>query len=75
MAAGVNLFDVRTTGDAPVRVRLGSGAGQVILDGSRHSGVAAGRTFTPDRWGDTVDRVDVNASAGLSALTVAPTSG
>jgi len=72
MSGGVSLFDVRTTGQVPVRVRVGSGAGQVTLDGLLHSGVAAGQTFTPDRWGETVDRVDVDASAGMSAMTVAP---
>jgi len=72
MSGGVSLFDVRTTGEVPVRVRVGSGAGQVTLDGLLHSGVAAGHTFTPDRWGETVNRVDVDASAGMSAMTVAP---
>lgn len=72
MSGGVSLFDVRTTGEVPVRVRVGSGAGQVTLDGLLHSGVAAGKTFTPDHWGETLDRVDVDASAGMSAMTVAP---
>ncbi|MEV8504046.1 hypothetical protein AB0368_04330 [Actinoplanes sp. NPDC051475] len=75
MSGGVSLFDVRTAGSAPVRVRLGSGASQVVLDGRTHRGVAAGRTFTPPSWAGTTDRVDVDAVAGLSALTVAPTGG
>lgn len=72
MSGGVNLFDVRTAGQVPVRVRVGKGAGRVTLDGRSHSGVAAGQTFTPQHWGETVDRVDVDAIAGMSALTVAP---
>lgn len=75
MSGGVSLLDVRTAGSAPVRVRLGSGASQVVLDGRTHRGVAAGRTFTPPSWAGTTDRVDVDAVAGLSALTVAPTGG
>jgi hypothetical protein len=71
MSGGVSLFDVRTTGRVPVRVRVGNGAGQVTLDGRKHSGVAAGRTFTPEHWGETEDRIDVDAIAGMSALTVA----
>jgi hypothetical protein len=55
-----------------VRVRVGRGAGQVTLNGRNHAGVAAGQTFTPAAWGAAVDRVDVDAAAGLSALTVAP---
>ncbi|GAA3338227.1 hypothetical protein GCM10020358_17550 [Amorphoplanes nipponensis] len=71
MSGGVDLFDVRTAQRTPVRVRVGSGAGQVTLDGRHHAGVAAGRTFTPASWDTAVDRVDVDASAGMSALTVA----
>jgi hypothetical protein len=72
MSGGVNSFDVRTAERTPVRVRVGRGAGQVVLYGQRHAGVAAGRTFTPAAWGAAVDRVDVDAAAGMSALTVAP---
>lgn len=72
MSGGVSLFDVRTAGGVPVRVRVGAGAGQVTVDGLLHAGVAAGKTFTPAAWGDAVDRVDVDAAAGMSALTVAP---
>jgi hypothetical protein len=72
MSGGVSLFDVRTTGRTPVRVRVGRGAGQVTLNGQHHAGVAAGETFTPAAWGAAVDRVDVDAAAGMSALTVAP---
>jgi hypothetical protein len=72
MSGGVRLFDVRTVDGTPVRVRVGEGAGQVTLDGKNHAGVSAGQTFTPAAWGEAVDRVDVDATAGMSALTVAP---
>ena len=72
MSGGVSLFDVRTADGTPVRVRVGKGAGQVTLDGKNHGGVSAGQTFTPASWGEAVDRVDVDATAGMSALTVAP---
>ena len=42
MSGGVSLFDVRTTDRIPVRVRVGSGAGQVTLNGQHHGGAAAG---------------------------------
>ena len=74
MSGGANSFDVRTAGQAPVRVQVGRGAGQVVLDGRTHRGVAAGRTFTPRSWRATADRVDLSV-AGLAALTVAPTGG
>ncbi|GAA3961796.1 hypothetical protein [Actinoplanes auranticolor] len=72
MSGGVRLFDVHTAERIPVRVRVGRGAGQVTLDGQQHAGVSAGRTFTPESWAAAVDRVDVDAAAGMAALTVAP---
>jgi len=72
MSGGVNQFFVHTADEVPVRVRLGSGAGQVIVGGTSHLGVAAGALFTPDRWDETVDRIDVDAVAGMAALTIGP---
>lgn len=72
MSGGVSLWDVHTTQHVPVRVRVGSGASRVVLDGLSHDGVAAGSLFTPQQWPDAVNRIDVDAVAGLSALTVAP---
>ncbi|GAA2555764.1 hypothetical protein GCM10010435_27960 [Winogradskya consettensis] len=71
MSGGVSLLDVRTAADVPVRVRVGRGAGQVVLDGLTHSGVAAGGTFSSPSWDTAADRVDLDAVAGLAALTVA----
>ncbi|MDI6105602.1 hypothetical protein QLQ12_44185 [Actinoplanes sp. NEAU-A12] len=70
MTGGVSLFDVRTAGRVPVRVRVGGGADQVVLNGRSHSRVAAGSLFTPASWAGATDRIDVNAAAGMSALTV-----
>ena len=70
MTGGVNRFDVHTVGHVPVRVRVGSGAGRVVLDGHSHDRVAAGALFTTDEWATAVDRIDVDAVAGMSALTV-----
>ncbi|MCA2214341.1 hypothetical protein [Jidongwangia harbinensis] len=70
MAGGVRDLAVRTAGTAPVRVRLGSGAGRVVLGGRIHAGVAAGALFTPERWDDAGDRIDLDAVAGMAQLTV-----
>ncbi|GAB1640913.1 hypothetical protein [Krasilnikovia sp. MM14-A1259] len=72
MTGGVSRFDVHTAARVPVRVRLVAGAGQVVLAGRAHDGVAAGALFTVDGWEEAVDRIDVDAAAGVSALTVAP---
>ena len=54
LAGGAGRFEVHTAGPVPVRVRVGSGAGQLVLDGETHSGVAAGRAVHPGvvgrRW-------------------------
>jgi hypothetical protein len=73
LSGGVGAFDVRTAGAVPVRVRMGSGAGRVVLGGESHTGVAAGALFTPDRWADAGDRVDLDAAAGVDQLTVSAT--
>lgn len=70
---GAGTVDVRTAGAVPVRVRVGGDAGQVVLDGERHSEVAAGALFPADRWADAGDRVDLDAAAGLRQLTVSGT--
>lgn len=70
MTGGVSRFDVHTANLAPVRVRVGSGAGSVVLGGKSHSGVAPGAEFTQARWKDTVNRIDVDAVAGMAKLTV-----
>ena len=69
---GVNRLGLRTVGRVPVRVRVGGGAGRVVLNGAAHDGVAAGALFTPAGWDGAADRIDVDAVAGMAALTVAP---
>jgi len=70
MSGGANQFLLHAPGDTPVRVRLGSGAGNVSVDGSARSGVAAGTAITQPGWDQATDRYDIDAVAGVSALTV-----
>lgn len=70
LTGGAGRMDVRTAGAEPVRVRVGSGAGQVVLSGRTHSGVAAGALFTPERWDAAGNRIDLDAAAGMSLLTL-----
>jgi hypothetical protein len=69
---GVDQLGLRTADRVPVRVRVGTGAGRVVLDGATHSGVGAGAEFTSAGWDAAANRIDVDAAAGLAALTVAP---
>jgi hypothetical protein len=70
LGGGAAQFDVRLTGDAPVRVAAAGGAGSVTIDGEAHSGVAGGSVWTPDGWPAAADRYDIDATSGVSTLTV-----
>jgi hypothetical protein len=70
LGGGAAQFEVHLAGDAPVRVAAGGGAGSVTIDGTTHSGVAGGSVWTPDGWATAADRYDVDATSGVSTLTV-----
>lgn len=70
MSGGAGQFVVRLAGSAPVRVAAGGGAGQVVVDGQQHVGVSGGSVWTPAGWADAPARYDVDATAGVSTLTV-----
>jgi hypothetical protein len=71
MLAGASEFDVTAPAGVPARVRLGSGAGSVTVDGSTRTGVAQGTVLTPPSWESAADRYDIEAVAGVSRLTLA----
>ncbi|GIJ78375.1 hypothetical protein SAMN05443287_10133 [Micromonospora phaseoli] len=70
LSGGASQVVVRLAGDAPVQVRAGGGAGSVTVDGTTHSGVAGGTTFTPPAWESATERYDIDATSGVSTLTV-----
>jgi hypothetical protein len=70
MTGGVDQFLVKLVKLTPVRVRADSGAGEVTVGGSTYHGIARGRSFTANGWGDGTPGVDLQAVAGMSALTV-----
>jgi len=70
MTGGAGQFLVRLGGNAPVRVAATGGAGSVTVDGTTRTGVPGGSVWTPDNWASTADRYDVDATAGVSSLTI-----
>jgi hypothetical protein len=70
LGGGAAQFEVRLAGDAPARVAAAGGAGSVTIDGTTHSGVAGGSMWTPDGWDSATDRYDIDATSGVSTLTV-----
>ena len=73
MSGGAGQFLVRLAGNAPVRVAAMGGASSVTIDGKTHTGIPGGSMWTPDNWASATDRYDVNATAGVSTMTVART--
>jgi hypothetical protein len=70
VGGGAGLVDVRLGGSAPVRVAVKDGAGDVSIDGQVNQGVAGGSLFTPPGWDTATDRFDIDATSGVSSLTV-----
>ncbi|MDG4792743.1 hypothetical protein [Micromonospora sp. WMMD1082] len=70
LSGGASQVVVRLAANAPVQVRAGGGAGSVTVDGATRSGVAGGTTITPPEWDSATDRYDIDATAGVSTLTV-----
>jgi len=72
MTGGVDQFHVRRPAAVSVRAQLGSGAGQVTIDGTPHQGVAGGQSFTAGNWQAGAAGVDVQATAGVGTLVITP---
>jgi hypothetical protein len=71
LAGGASQLVVHLTGNAPVRLATKQGAGDVTVDGQSLSGVAGGSVFTAPGWDTAADRFDIDATSGVSAVTVA----
>jgi hypothetical protein len=69
VGAGAGALAVEAPPGVPVRATLNSGAGQAVIDGESHSGIAPGTTLTTDGWEDAEDRYDIDSS-GLGTLLV-----
>jgi hypothetical protein len=70
LSGGAGEFTVRLGGDAPARVRAGGGAGSVTVDGQAHTGVSGGSVWAPDNWASAADRYDIDATSGVSTISV-----
>ncbi|MFF0374049.1 hypothetical protein [Actinoplanes missouriensis] len=69
MTGGVHTWRITTTAKVPVRVRVGSGAGDVAVYGRHEGGVGAGTTV---RSGNLHDRagLEIDAQAGMHSLDI-----
>jgi len=70
LAGGASQFLLSLPGGVPVQVAAGGGAGDLSLDGQNQTGVAGGTVLTTPGWATATSRFAVNATAGVSQLTV-----
>src|ERR1700761_2727495 len=70
LAGGVSQCQLSLPDGVPAQVRAGGGAAYVADGGQVLTGVAGGTVITPPGWAAATGRVDVDATAGFSRLTV-----
>ena len=69
-AGGASQFSLSLPGGFPVRVTARGGAAFLTVDGQSLTGVAGGTVLTPPGWAAAAARFDVEATAGVSRLSV-----
>jgi hypothetical protein len=70
MAGGASDFQLSLPTGIPARVTAGGGASEVSLEGQQHTGVAGGSVFTTPGWSPGVTGFDIDATSGVSTITV-----
>ena len=70
MIGGASDFQLSLPTGIPARVTAGGGASEVSLEGQQHTGVAGGSVFTTAGWAPGVTGFDIDATAGVSQITV-----
>ena len=74
MVGGASDFQLSLPNGVPAQVTAGGGAGEVSVEGQQHTGVAGGSVFTTAGWAPGVTGFDIDATAGVSTITVAARS-
>jgi hypothetical protein len=70
MIGGASDFQLSLPTGVPAQVTAGGGASEVSLEGQQHTGVAGGSVFTTAGWAPGAAGFDIDATAGVSQLTV-----
>ena len=70
MAGGASEFLLHAPAGVATRVTIGSGAGTVTVDGARRTGIIGGTVLAEPAWAGAKDRYDIDATAGVSTLTL-----
>jgi hypothetical protein len=75
MIGGASDFQLSLPTGVQARVTAGGGASEVSLEGQQHTGVEGGSVFTTTGWAPGVTGFDIDATAGVSQITVTARSG
>ena len=70
MIGGASDFQLSLPTGVPARVTAGGGASEVSLEGQQHTGVQGGSVFTTAGWAPGMSGFDIDATAGVSQITV-----
>jgi len=70
MSGGTSSFQLHLPRGVPAQVRFAGGAGSAIVDGTTKSGLAGGTVLNALNWTGSVNRYDIDNTAGVSALTL-----
>ncbi|MGC5311027.1 hypothetical protein [Micromonospora zamorensis] len=70
LTGGTSQLDIRAAGETPVRVRVGVGAGSVVVRDNRWDGVAAGAVLSTPGWDRSAARLFLDLVAGANTVTV-----
>jgi hypothetical protein len=70
MVGGASDFQLSLPNGVAAQVTAGGGASEVSLEGQQHTGVAGGSVFTTAGWSPGVTGFDIDATAGVSTITV-----
>jgi hypothetical protein len=70
MVGGASDFQLSLPNGVAAQVTAGGGAGEVSMEGQQHTGVAGGSVFTTAGWAPGVTGFDIDATAGVSTITV-----
>ena len=71
LAGGASRATLSLPAGVPARLRLDGGAASATLAGQTHVGVAGGTVLTASGWAQAASRYDIDAPAGVSAISVA----
>jgi hypothetical protein len=75
LAAGANQLRLSLPSGVPVRVTAAAGAGEISLDGKKHTAVRDGSVFKTPTWAPGAAGFDIEAIAGAARVTVTTQAG